>query len=75
MTNQDLEAAITYRDQFKYGTPEREALTGLIDLLIDNYTFSYANAWRDMRDHEDAANRMASNAAHSPADDKDAHHA
>lgn len=42
LPGRDFDAALAYRDQFTFGTPEYQALTGLINLFIDSDTFTHA---------------------------------
>ena len=53
----DFEAAMNYRDQFTFGTAEEEAVTGLINLLTANDTFTYARRWRIHRSRDVAADK------------------
>ena len=64
----DFDAVLDYRNQFTVGTPEWEALTGLINLLIDMDTFTHA--MHSHLRHEAASGTGLSGADHSPADDK-----
>lgn len=38
-----------YRRQYEFGSPEYEAVTGLIHLLNDNDVFGDAYAWRSQQ--------------------------
>ena len=50
MADTRFDEVFEYRRQYEFGSPEYEAVTGLIQLLTDSDIFSDASAFRFCRD-------------------------
>jgi hypothetical protein len=44
-----LQAALEFRHQYAASSPEFRAIDALIDVLIENCTFTYANVYENQR--------------------------
>lgn len=49
MADTRFDEVFEYRRQYEFGSPEYEAVTGLIHLLNDNDVFGDAYAWRSQQ--------------------------